>query len=130
MSVWHGDIHKRKLTGGRKRRYREKRRFERGGFPTETMLGEPKNKISRRRGGNTKVRLLATKWINVSDPSTGKVQKTEILEVVKNPANIDYDRRGVITKGSLVETSVGTVRILSRPGQSGVLNGVIVQKER
>ncbi len=130
MSVWHGDFHKRKPTGGRKRSYREKRRFERGGFPAETVLGEPKTKISRRHGGNIKVRLLASKWVNVSDPSTGKVQKTEIIEVTENPANIDYDRRGVITKGALVETSLGTVRILSRPGQSGVLNGEIVQKER
>ncbi|MEM2111872.1 MAG: 30S ribosomal protein S8e [Candidatus Bathyarchaeia archaeon] len=130
MSVWHGDLHKRKPTGGRKRSYREKRRFERGSFPTATVLGEPKTKTNRRRGGNLKVRLLSTKWINVSNPSTGETKKVEILEVLKNPANVDYDRRGVITKGALVETSLGTVKVVSRPGQSGVLNGILIQKEK
>ena len=130
MSVWHGDTHKRKLTGGRKRRYREKRRFESGSFPTETVLGEPKIKIDRRRGGNLKVRLVSTKWVNVSDPSTGETKKVEVLEVLKNPANVDYDRRGVITKGTLVKTPLGTARVMSRPGQSGVLNAILVSKER
>jgi len=129
MSVWHGDIRKRKSTGGKKRPYREKRRFEKGSFPTETVVGEPKAKIDRRRGGNLKVRLVRTKWVNVSDPSTGETKKVEILGVLKNAANVDYDRRNVITKGALIETSLGPARVISRPGQSGVLNAIIVPKE-
>jgi len=128
MSVWHGDQHKRKLSGGRKRRHRMKRRFERGSFPAETTLGEPKKKVSRRRGGNEKVRLLAAKHANVSDAS-GKTTKVEILRVVKNAANVDYDRRGVITKGTIIETPLGTARVKSRPGQDGVVNAILVPKE-
>ena len=129
MSVWHGDQHKRKSSGGRKRWYRKKRKFERGSFPTETTLGKPKKKVSRRRGGNEKVRLLSTKHANVSDPS-GKTKKVEILRVVRNPANVDYDRRGVITKGTIIETPLGTARVTSRPGQDGIVNAILIPKEK
>jgi small subunit ribosomal protein S8e len=128
MSSWHGDLHKRKPTGGKKRAYRGKRRFERGYFPAETVVGEKKTKTDRRRGGNLKIRLVSTDYVNVSNPSTGETKKTEILRVLKNPSDLDYDRRGVITMGALLETSLGTVRVTSRPGQSGVLNGVLVSE--
>jgi small subunit ribosomal protein S8e len=106
-----------------------KRKFERGSFPTETTLGETKRKISRQRGGNIKVRLQATNYANVSNPSTGKTEKTEILRVVKNPANVDYNRRGVITKGTIIETPLGTARVTSRPGQDGLVNAILLQKK-
>lgn len=94
----------------------------------ETTLDKPKRKVSRKRGGNIKVRLLAVKEANVSDAS-GKTTKVEILRVVKNPANVDYDRRGVITKGTIIETSLGTARVRSRPGQDGIVNAILVPKE-
>jgi small subunit ribosomal protein S8e len=128
LSVWHGNQHKRKPSGGRKRLYRGKRRYERGSFPTETTLGKLKRKVSRRRGGNEKVRLFSVKHANISD-SSGKTQKVEILRVVKNPANVDYDRRGVITKGTIIETPLGTARVTSRPGQNGIVNAILVPKE-
>ncbi len=126
MSVWHGDQHKKKAGGGRKHPYRKKRKFETGSFPTETFLGEDKRKIDRRRGGNLKVRVISTRWVNVSDPSTGETKKAEIKRVLKNPANVEYDRRGVITKGTIIETTLGTARVTSRPGQSGVLTAILV----
>lgn len=129
MSVWHGDLHKRKPTGGKRKPYRCKRKFEQGSFPTETVLGEPKRKIERRRGGNLKVRVLSEKYACVTDLKTGKTEKAEILRVVKNPANVDYDRRGVITKGTIIETSLGLARVKSRPGQNGVINAVLVGEE-
>lgn len=94
----------------------------------ETKLGETKRKISRRTGGNIKIRLLSTNLINISDSSTGKTERTEILRVVNNPANIDYTRRGIITKGTVVETPLGMARVTSRPGQSGILNAVLIPK--
>ncbi|MEM3617144.1 MAG: 30S ribosomal protein S8e [Candidatus Bathyarchaeia archaeon] len=129
MSVWHGDLHKRKPTGGKKRPYRGKRKFEQGSFPVETVLGEPKRKIERGRGGNVKVKVLSEKYACVTDLKTGKTEKAEILRVVKNPANVDYDRRGVITKGAIIETSLGLARVTSRPGQNGVINAVLVGEE-
>ncbi len=129
MSVWHGNLHKRKLSGGKKHAYRMKRRFERGSFPAETTLGKLKRKVSRRRGGNVKSRLLGAKDVNVADISSGKTTKVEILRVVKNPANVDYDRRGVITKGTLIETSLGTARVTSRPGQDGLVDAILLPKK-
>lgn len=129
MSVWHGDLHKRKPTGGKRKPYRGKRKFEQGSFPTETILGEPKRKVERRRGGNLKVRVLSEKYACVTDLKTGKTEKAEIIRVVKNPANVDYDRRGVITKGTIIETNLGLARVTSRPGQNGVINAVLVSEE-
>jgi len=129
LSVWHGDLKKRKPSGGRKRSFRMKRRFEKGAFPTESMQGEPKKKIDRRRGGNIKIRLLSTNQANVSNPSTRKTEKVEILRVVRNPTNVDYNRRGVITKGTIIETPLGVARVTSRPGQDGIVNAVLMPKE-
>ena len=128
MSVWHGDQHKRKDSGGRKIANRNKRRFEKGFFPAETILGKDKSKIIRKHGGNEKARLLAVNQANISD-ANGKTEKTEILRVVRNPANVDYDRRGVITKGTMISTSLGTARVTSRPGQDGIVNAILVPKK-
>ncbi|MEM3641648.1 MAG: 30S ribosomal protein S8e [Candidatus Bathyarchaeia archaeon] len=130
MSVWHGNLHKRKPSGGKKRAYRGKRKFEQGSFPVETILGEPKRKIERGRGGKIKIKVLSDKYACVTDLKSGKTEKVEILRVAKNPANVDYDRRGVITKGAIVETSMGMARVTSHPGQNGVINAVLIKEEK
>jgi len=129
MSVWQGHLYKKKPSGGRKKAHRGKRKFEQGSFPAETTIGEPKRKIARGRGGNGKIKILADKFACVTDPKGGKTEKVEITRVVKNPANIDYDRRGVITKGAVIETSLGLARVTSRPGQVGVINAVLIGEE-
>ena len=121
---------KRKPSGGRKRSYRGKRKFEKGSFPAETMLGETKTKVERERGGNAKMKILRDKGACVNDPKSGKTEKVEILRVVKNPANVDYDRRGVITKGAIIETTKGLARVTSRPGQHGVINAVLTGEKK
>jgi small subunit ribosomal protein S8e len=128
LSVWHGDQHKRKASGGRKRANRKKRRFEKGFFPAETTLGKHKSRIVQKHGATQKTRLLAVNEANISDAS-GKTEKVEILRVIKNPANVDYDRRGVITKGTMIATPLGTARVTSRPGQDGIVNAILVSKE-
>ena len=128
MSVWHGDQHKHKATGGRKIANRKKRRYEKGFFAAETALGKNKSKAMRKHGGNEKRRLLSVNEANISDAS-GKTQKVEIDRVIKNPANVDFDRRGVITKGTMISTSLGTAKVTSRPGQDGKVNAVLVEKK-
>jgi small subunit ribosomal protein S8e len=129
MSVWHGSQRKRKRTGGRKRAFRVKRNYEKGSFPAETTLGEPKRRNTRRHGGKIKTRVLNDKYASVTDPKSGKTEKTEILRVARNKANVDYNRRGVITKGAEIETSLGLARVTSRPGSDGVINAVLLGKE-
>jgi small subunit ribosomal protein S8e len=128
LSVWHGDQHKRKDSGGTKVGYRKKRRYEKGYFPAETALGKPKSKVVRKHGGNEKKRLLSVNQANISD-NKGKTTKVDILRVIRNPANVDYDRRGVITKGTVIATSLGNARVTSRPGQDGIVNAVLVPKK-
>ena len=57
---------------------------------------------------------------------TKKIQKTEVLTVVDSPANRNFIRRNIITKGSILETKLGKVKVTSRPGQEGMLNGVLI----
>ena len=91
-------------------------------------MGKNKTKAMRKHGGNEKLRLLSVNQVNISDAS-GKTEKTEILRVIKNPANVDYDRRGVITKGTMIATELGTARVTSRPGQDGIVNAILVAKK-
>jgi small subunit ribosomal protein S8e len=127
MPQWHGDLHKRKKTGGKKHIFRGKRAFEMGSDPAQTIVGEKRISVKRTRGGKMKLAALAVDTANVTDPATGKTQKTEIRAVVKNPANVDYQRRGVITKGAVLETPLGQAIVTSRPGQHGVVNAVLLQ---
>ena len=126
----HSSLRKRKLTGGKKRSYRSKKKYEAGGFPAETILGEPKRKVTRGMGGNGKIKALTDKFASVTDPKSGKTEKTEISRVVKNGANVDYNRRGVITKGAEIETTLGLAKVTSRPGSDGVINAVLISKEK
>ncbi len=107
--------------------FRGKRAFEMGSDPAETIVGEKRVARKRTRGGKLKFAALAVNSVNVTDPATGKSQKTEIRSVVKNPANVDYQRRGVITKGAVVDTPLGQAMVTSRPGQHGIVNAVLLQ---
>jgi len=128
LPQWHGDLHKRKKTGGKRKAYRGKRNYEMGGYPVETKIGSKKIKIERCRGGNIKVKVLACDSVNVADPKTGKTQIAKIKKVVENPANRDYERRGILTKGAVIETELGLAKVTSRPGQNGVVNAVLIEK--
>lgn len=116
---------KRKVSGGRYRAARSKKLMELVRLPTLTKLGEKKSKQLRTLGSNQKQILLSTNLINVTDQK-GKTKKTGILNVLENPANPNLVRRNVLTKGAIVETKLGKVKITSRPGQETTLNGVLV----
>jgi small subunit ribosomal protein S8e len=129
MSIWHGDLHKKKKTGGRGKSYRGKRAFEAGGPPAETKVGNIVSvKIVRTKGGGKKVKLLSTNFANVYNPKTKKTLKVEVLKVIKNPASLDYDKRGIITKGTVIDTPLGKAVVTSRPGQDGVVNARLMEK--
>lgn len=75
--------------------------------------------------GIVKKKLVKAEYVNVSDPESGTTEKLEILDVVSNPAKADYNRRGVITRGTIIRTEKGLAIITSRPGQTEVLSAVI-----
>ncbi|HTP54194.1 MAG TPA: 30S ribosomal protein S8e [Thermoplasmata archaeon] len=123
MGIWQGRS-RRKRTGGRLRPIRKKRRFEIGREIQTATLGAGTAKKYRVRGGNRKMRILTSQTINVYDPATKKMQSARVVTVRENPANPNYVQRNIITKGAILETELGLVRVRSRPGQDGVLNGV------
>jgi small subunit ribosomal protein S8e len=127
MSKWHRDTGK-KITGGRIHPYRKKKKFQRGSTPLLTELGEKENKfIKRCRGGTQKINLVKTEFINVTDEKN-KTKKVKIQDVLENPASPNYVRRGILTKGTVVKTELGKVRITSRPSQTGLVNGIVIKE--
>ncbi len=116
----------RKRTGGRRSHFRKKRRSELGREPAETELDEPRFQTIDSRGGRTKQRALATNIATVADGQDS--QQVKIEDVVDNPANLNYIRRNIITKGAIIETEAGRARVTSRPGQTGEVNAVLINE--
>lgn len=120
---------RRTKTGKKLRKNRKKRSYELASPPIETKQGTERNKIVRTRGGNAKVKLFNSEKINVVQKD-GKVKSAKIKNVELNPSSIDYNRRSIITKGTILETELGFVKVTSRPGQHGILNGIIVDYKK
>lgn len=118
----------RGLSGKRNISMRGKRKYELGRDPAETKIGERRLRKIRTRGGNYKNRLAVGNIINLIDPETNTAKNAEIFNVVENKANPNYVRRNIITKGAIVETSEGNAKVTSRPGQDGVINGVLIKE--
>jgi len=114
----------RKRTGGRLKHASNKKRHQLGREPAETTLGETRIQYIDSRGTEKKIRALATDVAQVADGD--EVSEAEIENVVDNPANVNYARRNIITKGAVIETSAGRARVTSRPGQTGGVNAVLL----
>ncbi|MCX6682647.1 MAG: 30S ribosomal protein S8e [Methanoregula sp.] len=124
--LWQG-ISVRKVTGGRISPAKGKRRTEIGLAPADTHIGEDKRKIERTTGANEKVRALRALYANVTNASNGDTKKAKIEKVEENGANPNYVRRNLLTKGAIIKTEIGRARIVSRPGQDGVINAVLLE---
>ena len=114
-----------KISGGRRIALRTRRKFEINRYPNEPLAGEQKTVTRKVRGKNVKTALVYAGFVNLVLDS--KVKKTKIIRVLENPTNNDYQRRGVITKGAVLETEDGKCKVVSRPGQDGVVNGILVK---
>lgn len=93
-----------------------------------TLASEDNRKIFRGKGANKKVKLTAAKFANVI--VNGKSVKAEIKTVKANPANREYARRNIMTKGALITVDIKGetkfAKLTSRPGQSGIINAILV----
>jgi len=122
------NLAKRRPTGGRTKPSRGRRAHEKDGYAIEPLVGETSRRLGRKRGGAITAGVVFSDVANVSD-KTGKTVKTKILRVKKSPANRDYERRGVITKGSLLDTEAGEAVVTSRPTDDGVVNATLTGKK-
>ena len=114
-----------KPTGGKLNKLRKKRKNDFGSDFIAIKLGTERRKVLQTLGNNSKSRILEVENVNVV--KDGKAHRTKILTVKENPANPNYVRMNIITKGTTIETELGLVKITSRPGQHGVMNGVIIK---
>lgn len=118
---------KRKRTGGRLKPSSKKKRYQLGREPAATTVGEHRFQVIDSRGNNEKYRTLSTNVAQVADGAD--ITQAEIEGVIDNPSNVNYARRNIITKGSIIDTSAGQARVTSRPGQDGQVNAVLVDEE-
>jgi len=122
------NLNKRKLTGGVKVPNRGRRAYERHSYPIETRVKEDVRMIKKTKGGGLKVKCLSTQYANVLDPLSKQTKKVKINRLITNPASKDLTRKGVITKGALVETELGEAKVTSRPGQAGIVNAILLKR--
>ena len=57
-------------------------------------------------------------------------KKVEIKNVLETPSNRFLARQNVLTKGTILETELGKVKITNRPSQEGMINGILVEKNQ
>ena len=114
-----------KITGGRRHPLRSRRKYEMDRFPNEALVGEQITITRKVRGKNNKTGIKTIDSVNLAIDS--KVKRVKIIRVLENGTNNDYKRRGVITKGAILETDEGKCRVVSRPGQNGTINAIPVK---
>jgi len=116
-----------KITGGRRIPLRIRRKYEIDRYPNEPINGAQVTVTRRIRGNNQKTALKSTDFVNLAS-GDAKVKKTKIIKVLENTTNNDYKRRGIITKGAILETAEGKCRVVSKPGQIGIVNAILLKE--
>ena len=116
-----------KITGGRRVPLRVRRKYETDRYPNEPINGAQVTITRRVRGNNKKTALKSIDFINLAT-GDAKVKKVKIIKVLENATNNDYKRRGIITKGAILDTAEGKCRVISKPGQNGIVNAILVKE--
>ena len=128
MQQYHESDQRKKVStgsGGRRIKRRDKKLSHAGGVFTATRVDkENLNVVARGRGATIKIKLKRAGFVNVVGKD-GKIAKTKIIDVIES-VNPEYVRGKIITKGCIITTDLGKVRVTNRVGQDGVVNGVLV----
>jgi small subunit ribosomal protein S8e len=126
-SQFHGKSDRKTAGNGKiKKKVRDKRRCENGGFFAGTKLGETNlSKAVRGRGATSKNKLQYAANANLlTDKGYKKVKITAILE---SKDNRNFSRLKIMTKGSVIETDAGKAVITNRPGRDGSVNATLIR---
>jgi ribosomal protein S8.e len=130
LSVYQGrDL--RKENGKIKSPNSKKRKANYGRYPILTKISKGNEEIRyifRTKGGNYKVKLKSALYVNVLNPETKEIKRVKILGVIKNPNDKNLDREKIITKNAILNTEIGKVLVTSRPGQDGIINGILIKE--
>jgi small subunit ribosomal protein S8e len=119
------NLHTSKITGGRRHVLRSRRKYEIDRFPNEALIGDQITITRKVRGKNIKTSIKTIDSVNLAIDS--KIKRVKIIKVLENATNNDYQRRGIISKGAILETEEGKCRVVSRPGQHGTVNAILVK---
>lgn len=116
---------KRSGSGGKNKKKMDKKLYLVGGSFTATKVGEKDVRVLvRTRGNEMKVRLKKAGTANVVTKEG--IKKVLIKSVLETPDNRHHARQNIITKGAIIETEIGKVKVTNRVGQDGVVNGVLL----
>jgi small subunit ribosomal protein S8e len=115
----------KKISGGKYLANRKKKMYEKQGQERKVKFGDEKRKTKKTKGGNRKVILLKAKYVSIQN--LPKQKKVEIKNVLETPSNRFLARQNILTKGTILETELGKVKITNRPSQEGVVNGILLK---
>ena len=118
----------RKITGGKYHKLRKKKLYELRSKERAVILGETKTKVLRTMGGAKKTILLRTNTVNII--LDGKSKKAEIENVEETPQNRFMARQNRLSKGAIIQTSLGKARITNRPGQESHVNAILIKEQK
>lgn len=102
MGITREGRHKRRETGGRRAKFRKKRKFELGRPAAMTKIGEKHTAPVRCRGGNLKFRALRLDAGNFSWGTESCTRKCRVLDVTYNASNNELVRTKTLVKGAIV----------------------------
>ncbi len=130
-----------KKTGKRINKSSKKFRKQRGRDYLPARLGGLKVRVKRARGGAEKHIVLSSDVANIAVKETvndakgvktvkSTYKKAKILTVAANPADNQFVRRNIITKGAIIDTDLGKARVTSRPGQNGIINAILIEAKK
>ena len=103
MSITRDSVHKHRATGGKRKAFRKKRKFEIGRQPAMTRIGAKIVRLVRCRYGFIKRRALRLETGNFAWPTQGGASRTRILNVVYNASNNELVRTNTLVRNSIVQ---------------------------
>ena len=115
-----------KITGGIRHPLKPRQQFQIDRYPNEALVGDQETSTRKTRGNNRKTGLKTASHVNLV-LANAKIKRSKIIRVLENQTNNDYQRRGVITKGAIIETEDGKCKVISRPGQCGIINALLLK---
>ena len=110
MGISRDSKHKRRETGGRRAKFRKKRKFEMGRPAAMTKIGEKRIHPVRCRGGNMKWRALRLDSGNFSWGTEVVTRKVRVLDVTYNASNNELVRTKTLVKGAIVVVDASPFR--------------------
>ena len=114
-----------KGTGGKRGKAADKKlRFVGGAFTATKVSTKEQRIVKRGRGNTAKIKLRTAKFVNVLTKEGMK--KVTLRTVLETPDNRHYARQNILTRGAVVDTEIGKVKITNRVGQDGVVNGKLL----